>query len=380
MWDAIEPQYAGLKVYEESVLAIADAFSKTHGVEVVLHFVTRQEIDDYLAGQSEEEDPPALVYSTEWPALHETFACVPAYVDPDSYLDAAIAYWEAEGRLLGIPAYIHWIGTAVDASLLAGEQGAAEGESDETESEQGEAAGGESGDSDEPDLRLHNQAWLEQIKGKVGYWHDSPAFLPSVLDWPGVGWAGSLVVQYLDWVKETCGPIREDPLAAWQDEEVRALCPVTPYLQKWLNASGESSMRIFPIAGPFSSPRYYYTVPGYAVLAGEEEKVACAAMLGKELAANLGRWAARALGAIPALADDLPLFHLESDSNYEWRIAVLKELEPALLKAPTAGVAAQRARTEEVVARLSTGYHNGTVSREELEREIDGILATHTRP
>lgn len=347
VWDAIEPSFSDAPSYQESVIAIVEAFEREQGVEVDLRFVTRREIEQYLADRKAESgEVPSLVHSTEWPTLREEYENVASEADPGNYLDAATVYWTRDGKLYGIPAYIHWFGTAVESSLVTGELVNV----------------------------LADGTWVASVAGKTGYWHDSQAFLPSALDWGGTGWTPEELVAYLKWVKEQYGAPLEDPLASWQDGVVSALSPVTPQLFRWLNSSGGAKMRFLPVMGSVDSSRFFYTVPGYVVLGGSTAQVRCAALLGQLLAENLGRWAARVLGCVPASVQDIPFYHLESGWSYSERMVFLEQLEACSLTAPTERESLVRLEISRVCQDSLRGFFRGDVSDQELTDQIRDIL------
>lgn len=353
VWDAIEPSFPDVPSYQASALAVAEDFAREQGVEVEFKFVTRQDIDLYLSeGKAQDGEEPSLVYSTEWPIMHDEFKDVDKDVDPGRFLDAASSYWTFDGKLFGIPAYIHWFGTAVDTSLVPG---------DWTPLSDGDT-------------------WTDSVAGKIGFWSDSPAFLSSVMDWPEVGWTAEKVVSYLKSVKERWGTVPEDPLAAWQDGAVVALSPVTPHLYKWFNSSSEANMRLFPTVGLLEPARYYYTVPGYVVLGEDFAKTRCATLLGELLAQNLGRWATRVLGSVPARIEDAALYHLESGFSYEERMTFLGQLETCSLAAPTPNQCLMRDEVSKVCGRFLREFLKDDLTDEELMSGIRDVLQRHTKP
>lgn len=362
VWDAVEPSFPDSPSYQASVTAIVEAFEQERGVEVDLHFVSRHEIDQYLAdGKVESGEAPCLIHSTEWPTLHEKYRDVALEADPDGFLDAATHYWSRDGRLYGIPAYIHWFGTAVESSLVPGELA---------------------------DV-VADGTWAAEIAGETGYWHDSQAFLPSALDWDEAGWSPENTVAYLKWVKERYGDPLEDPLAAWQDGVVSALSPVTPHLFRWLNSTGGAKMRFLPVPRPedwrangeitgleCALSQFFYTVPGYGVLGESPAQQRCAALLGQLLAENLGRWAARVLGCVPARVQDTSFYHLESGWSYSERMAFLEQLEACSLVAPTQEESLMRMKVSQVCRDSLSGFFRGDVSEQELMSKIRDILTS----
>jgi len=348
VWDAVEPTFPDAPSYQASVAAIVERFEKEHEVDIDLRFMTRQEIDQYLAdGKSQSVEAPSLVHSTEWPVFHDAYRDVTQDVDTSAFIDAASHYWTRDGKLYGIPAYIHWFGTAVEASTVAGDLSEV----------------------------LAEGAWLDVIAGKTGYWYDSQAFLRCVLDWPENGWTPESIVSYLKWVKEHYGSPVEDPLALWQDSVVQALSPVNPFLLRWINTSEGAKMRLLPTAGPNGSSRFYYTVPGYIVLGDSPAERRCAALLGQLLAQNLGRWAVRVLGCVPANVEDMSFYHLECGWSYSDRMTLLEQLESCSLTVPTQRESQVRFKISQTCQDSLKGFFNGDIPEQELIDRIQGILS-----
>ena len=47
-------------------------------------------------------DPPALIYSTEWPVISEMMVDVTQYIDTSEYNTSAVDNWTIDGKLIGI--------------------------------------------------------------------------------------------------------------------------------------------------------------------------------------------------------------------------------------------------------------------------------------
>jgi len=340
VWDAAQPRVEGVADYRQAATRVAAEFAGRCGLNVDLRFVARQQIADLLLGKTAGERPH-LVFTTEWPFAPLDLPGVPELVDEASYLDAAASYWKRDGRILAIPSYIHWIGLVSRGDAPVG---------------------------------------TEALRQETAYFADSPAFLRLALDSPGAGWDAEKVASYLAWVKETYGPPPVDPLAAWDEETVQAIFPVTAYLLRWLRERRGELLRLLPLAGPFGEPGFYYTVPGYVVLAAEEPYRSCAADLGRELAANLGRWAARAVGAIPAAVSDLAVFNVESGLSFEERSALIRSVSTCRSRVPATDDYLYRESVVSAVRQDAWDFLSGKTTEAEARRSIREALERYTRP
>lgn len=338
-WDVAQPVVPGAPDYAQDVARVVAEFEQRYGVKVDLKTVGRQDIVKVLSGKAPAGDV-ALTFSTEWPFAPANLPGVPGEVDAGAFLGAAAAYWTKDGNMLAIPAYVHWV-SAVSAS------GATEGAS-------GAAA--------------------------PVYIPDSPAFLRSVMDYPLGGWDPDGVAAYIAWIRETYGPPAGDPLAAWKEGAARSVFPVTPYLYEWLRDSGGRPVTIAPEAGPQSEPSLYYTVPGYVVLAAEEPYRTCAARLGEALAANLGRWAARAIAGLPAAVADTAVFQVDSRLPTAERVALIQAFSAGDLHVPGASDFLYAESVEDAIRQSVSDFLSGKADEAELRESIREASGKHTKP
>ncbi len=331
VWDASEPTVSVAPEYTATVRSTVNEFSAKYGVKVDLRFAGRQEITDLLAGQKT-GDVPSLVFTGEWPVASPQATDISLELPLANYLDAATAYWQKDGRLLGIPAYVQWIGVATQA-------------------------GG----------------------SKPTYLVESPGFFRAALDLPS-SWDADKVLSYLSWVNQRWGAPESNPLKAWGDGIAASLYPATPQLYRYLRPLGKSQVSIAPLDGPEGEAAFYYTVPAYVVLAKDGPERACAIRLGVALAANLGRWAARAMGGVPALVADVPVFNLESGLSYEERSSILSTVAKRRLTAAAAEESMYADPIEKALRQAAMGYLSGKVSEADSARSIQETLQRHTKP
>lgn len=336
VWDVSQPAVAGAPDYSAETARVVAEFEKDHGVKVDLRLVSRQDISLLLAGKSPGTGV-SLVYSTEWPFVPAGLPGSPGLADPAAYVDSAAAYWTKDGAMLAAPAYVHWVSAVSTAA---------------------------------PDKTTPATACIP----------GSAAFLKSALDYPSGGWDPDNVVTYLAWVKETYGTPPQDPLAAWQDGAVQTLFPVTPYLYQWLRDSGGRPVTLSPEAGPRNEPGVYYTVPGYLVLAGEEPYRTCAAKLAVVLAANLGRWAARAIGGLPAAMADAAVFQVDSRFSDAERSALIQAVYAGTLRVPAAADFLYAEAIEDTVSEDVSQFLSGKTTEAELSQSIREASQKHTKP
>lgn len=345
--DTREPHLPGAPAYQDQVTELVKKFEADRKVKVNLVFLERDKVQELLSKGKLEDDPDFsadLCYSGEWPFYAENGKPVDN-LPVSSYLDAAASYWTRDGKMVGIPSYIHWFCVAANESLTG--------------------------------ITIRNQPGVpfispENLKGKVGYWPDSVAFFKVALD--PVGWSAQNLMEYTFWVKDSLGTMVEDPLEAWTQGSLKGLYPVNPYLLRWLKVSNqESKIFFFPLPS-------YYTVPGYIVLSREEANKTVATELGILLARQRGRWAARAMGGIPACVDDMTIFNLESGFTYDERQMILEVTKATNLQLPTLS---EFLRNGEITTGLEEevkGFLSGKSKEEELQGSILKIFQVHTNP
>ncbi|MGI6666258.1 MAG: hypothetical protein ACOX5Q_02210 [Bacillota bacterium] len=354
VWDSLQAKFPGHSDYSEEVSRVISAFCLETGVTVDLHYAERREVLELLSDPGPRQEPH-LVFSGEWPVISGNLQDIRGDVDPELFIDAAQAYWMRDDRLFGIPAFIQWTGTAV----------------------KGAGALDETGAGDDPDTELPPPE-----PARTGYWVDSPAFLRCALDAPGASWDAERVIEYVEWAKDSFGLYTADPLLSWQTGEVDALYPVNPYLYKWLKVSqsGDVSVKIVPPETPFGDSRFHYTVPAYVVLCEEAREKAAAAQLGRRLAASLGRWAARTLGCIPALIDDMPIFNLESDFTYAERRRLWDSVSQGKSVAPDISEYLETSSLAGALVDPLEMFLSGKSTAGDLKELIHGAFSRHTRP
>jgi hypothetical protein len=345
VWDADQPAMPGTPTYRAEATRVVRDFCARYGVTVDLKFVPRQEMSDLLSGATGGESP-ALVYSTEWPSLPDSAYDVGPYLGQGDHLGAAVEYWRKDDKTLAIPSYVHWLCAASRAEMP--------------------------GEDSSPGA----------VGPKTAYMPDSPGFLRSFLDLPGAGWDSEAIVQFLSWVKGEYGPPGDDPLGAWAEGDARMLWPATPFMLAWMKSvkEGQGEIEPLPLENPFGEPRFYYTVPGYLVLATDGLERECATLLGKELAANLGRWVARAAGGVPSLWKDAVIFNLESSLGYASRTSLLSSLDECRFHAPASQDFLARAAVEKALWPVIGDYLSGKTGEGDLRASIQDILQRHTKP
>lgn len=362
VWDALQVKFPGYDDYSEEVSRVIQVFCRETGVTVDLRYAERREVLDLLsgAGVAGTIQKPHIVFSGEYPVISPELQDVGDLVDPGLFLDAAANYWTRDGKLLGIPAFVHWTGTAVKCPDISGQS--AEGETGEDESRGGAGA--------------------VPKPSRTGYWTDSPLFLRCVLDAPGASWDADSVIRYAKWVKDSYGPLQDDPLSAWQYGQVDALYPVNPYLYKWLKVTQaeEVPVTVIPPETPSGESRFHYTVPAYLVLCEDGLEKAAAVELGRRLARSLGRWAARTLGCIPALVNDMSVFNLESGFDYDERMRIWDSVSVGEAAAP---LASDYLQTVSLIGALDAplqSFFSGKATIQSLEELIYEVFSRHTRP
>ncbi len=330
VWDASQPAVEAGPQYEIEVKRIVEEFAATNSLEVDLKFAGRQEITDRLTGKSDAQVD--LVYTGEMPCLPASARDLSGFIGDDAYLDAASAYWRRGGKILAVPAYIHWTATA------------------------------------------------QRSQGNVdAYSWDSPLFLSAGLGMDVFPPDAEEVMSYLADIRSRLGEASSNPLGLWMDGTARSLYPVTPHLWQKIR-DGDQDVAIGPLPGPGEERVYFYTVPAYVVLSEGGREGACAADLAVLLAKNLGRWAARTLSCIPALRDDASIYNLESGFGFEDRAAMIASLTPFRLEAPSATEYSQWESIEPALRAVAKGYLSGGQSEEEARRGILEALGRHTKP
>ena len=330
VWDLHRPVVDGVDGYEAEVRRIGEEFASAKNVEVELRFAGRQEISDVLSGKAEAQVD--LVCTGEWPFIPDAARDLSGLSSQDIYVDAAASYWRKDGKLLAVPAYFHWTGTAYRP---AGTQDA--------------------------------------------YSWDSPLFLSAALGKGEFPPHPEEVASYLAFILKERGKAPHDPLLSWEDGTAKSFYPFTPYLWQRFHAK-DATVTIGPVCRSVEESFYYYTVPAYVVLAQDAAETACAAKLAALLAANLGRWAARALSCVPALREDVSVWNLESDLGYDDRSAMLFSLSALSLTAPSALEHDLWESLETALRGVAKGYLSGEFGEEEAGRGIQEALGRHTKP
>jgi hypothetical protein len=336
VWDAKEPHLPGATPFSELVAQAVEVFAKENAAKIEVLFKSRSEIESLLTGTYQGEKP-ALVYSTEWPFLGSGMQDLTGVMPDDEYQDASMAYWTDDGKIMGIPSYVHWLCLA----------------------------------SKLPES--------EEFKDRAGYFLASPGFLDSGLAGLDGGWAVQNVLDYVEWVGSNFGRYVEEPLDRWAQNQSVALFPVTPHMLKWLRLSEEgSSVAMLPIPGPNGQSGFYFTVPGYAVMATDETEFTCAFELGKILARTRGRWAARAIGGIPCFIQDVPVYHLESGFSREERLDLIAEFEKSGSRILRLDEFLMRGEIRPGITSLIERYLSGQLNKEQLEEGIRSRMRGYT--
>ncbi len=334
-WDAKEPHLPGAPPYSELATLVAEDYAKTLGITVDLEFKPRQQIEDLLLGDYQGEIP-SVVFSTEWPFVGIGTQDLTEMVEADDYLEAAAGFWMYDGRLMGIPAYVHW-------------------------------------------LCLAKRADLGNSSPNAGYFIYSPGFLHSALDYGNLDWVPEDICTYVEWVKQTYGLCQEPVLDLWEQGRIGMMYPVTPHLFKWIRLSEKDlDTEMLPIDNPEGTPRFYFSVPGYVVMDGNEQTMKYAVELAKLLAANRGRWAARAIGCIPAYVSDTPLFDLESGFDRDERLKLMSSFLQSQARITDWVTYSRKTHVRLGVNRAIEEYLSGSVSREQFEQRIYDALKSHT--
>ncbi len=336
VWDVKEPHLPGASPFSELVAQAVEVFAEENGVKAEILFKSRSQIESLLTGTYQGEKP-ALVYSTEWPFLGSGVQDLAEVIPSDEYLDASLAYWTDEGKIMGIPSYIHWLCLAQKL----------------------------------PEAK--------DLKDRTGYFLSSPGFLDSGLAGLDGGWAAQFVLEYVEWVRATFGRYVEEPLDRWVQSQSGALFPVTPHMLKWLRLSQEgSNVAMLPIPSPNGQPRFHFTVPGYVVTETDETEFACAVELAKILARTRGRWAARAIGGIPCFLQDVPVYYLESGFSREERLALIAGFEKSGSRILGLGQFLIRAEIRPDITSLIERYLSGELDKQQFEEGIRLGMKSYT--
>ncbi len=339
-WDAAEPSFSRSDAYQQTIQETAEEFSGKYGVQVDIKFVSREDILEFIYGSSDVPEPPSVIYSSEYPAMPEGAKEISRDVPLDDYLDQTTDFWSPQDQLMGVPAYVHWVGMAVRAGDL-----------------------GEGG-------TISNS----------GYWPDSQWFLASAIDFPEQQFGADAATAYLEWLKSTVRGEQEEPLDAWENSAVNALWPVTPHMYCWLKSSSEGQVDLRPIENPFGDPRFYCAVPGYMVLANEEPEKSCATLLAKALARKRGLWAARNIGAIPAAIGDVAIFDLEAPLSQDEKCLIRECSVNVTSACLSAEEALWRRQIWQGFARITEDFLKGAIPPDDLSQSILELWESHTKP
>lgn len=340
VWDCMEPSFQGTDAYQTRVKSVVDRFSEEYQVKVEVEFKERREILSFLMGESQELDPPCLSYSTEWPVISDDAQGLTELLSADDYLDGAATYWMLDGKLMGVPSYVHWVGMAARSSILP----------------------------------------LTGIPSDSGYWYDSQWFLPSAIEGPGTDYSAASAISYLEYLKSSCKEALSDPLDAWDRGVVSTLFPVTPHLYRWLRTSYEDEVGLSPIPGASGEMRFHCTVPGYMVFSEEEPHRSCALLLAKELAANRGVWVARSIGGVPAAVQDMPVYDLEAGIPEDYR-QIIRGLDSQIAQAAlTSGEGLRRYKIGQGFGEIVPQFVRGVLTLQDMERSIQDLWESHTTP
>ncbi|HHY11273.1 MAG TPA: hypothetical protein GX529_01450 [Firmicutes bacterium] len=335
VWDVKEPHLPGAPPYSELLSLVVENYANEHGAIVEVEFKSRQEIENLLLGNHQGE-VPSVVFSTEWPFMGEGTQDLTAMIKAGDYLEDALSFWVYDGKLMGIPSYIHW-------------------------------------------LCLAKRAASDDSPGAAGYFLTAPGFLHSALDYGCMDWAEQDICDYVEWVKDTYGLYSEPVLDLWERNQISTLYPVTPHLFRWLRLSEKDcEIEMLPMDTPQGEARFYFSVPGYVILAGSQEEVECAVELAKLLAASKGRWAARAVGCIPAHVHDVPVFDLESGFTREERVNLVAGLRDSGACVVDWVEFGSRSNIRLAVTPAIERYLSGSTGRREFEESIRSALKGHT--
>ncbi|HHT85740.1 MAG TPA: hypothetical protein GXZ88_08300 [Firmicutes bacterium] len=335
VWDAKEPHLPGASPYSELASLVTESYAENLGITVELDFKTRQEIEDLLLGNYQGEIP-SVVFSTEWPFVGVGTQDLTELVRIDDYLEAAASFWVHDGKLMGIPSYVHWLCAAKRAG---------------------------SGNS----------------LGETGYLSASPGFLHSALDFRNLGWTAEGICTYVEWVRESYGLCSQPVLDLWEQGGINMMYPVTPHLFKWIRLSetGPDTL-MMPMDSPDGVPSFYFTVPGYVIMDCDEQTIEHAVGLAQLLAVNRGRWAARAIGCIPAYMSDIPLFDLESGFTQEERVRLMGGFLDSGACIDDWLEYDKKKQVRLAVTQAIEEYLSGSRDREQFEQSIHHALKSHT--
>ena len=209
----------------ELATLVAEDYAKTLGITVDLEFKPRQQIEDLLLGIIKGDSVGGIFHRMAFVGIGTQD--LTEMVEADDYLEAAAGFWMYDGRLMGIPAYVHW-------------------------------------------LCLAKRADLGNSSPNAGYFIYSPGFLHSALDYGNLDWVPEDICTYVEWVKQTYGLCQEPVLDLWEQGRIGMMYPVTPHLFKWIRLSEKDlDTEMLPIDNPEGTPRFYFSVPGYVVMDGK---------------------------------------------------------------------------------------------------------------
>jgi hypothetical protein len=314
---------------------VAEHYAQQFGIAVEVQFKTRQEMESLLLGEYQGE-VPSVVFSTEWPFVGAGAQDLTGLVPTDDYLEPAASFWTYDDRLMGVPSYVHWLCTA-------------------------------------------KRAGTDNSSGMTGYLSGSPGFLHSGLDYGSLDWTGEDICTYAEWVRQTYGLRSQAVLDLWRQNRIEAIFPVTPHLFKWMKLSENGGeIHLLPIDNPEGTPRFYFSVPGYVVMEADEEILEFAVGLAQVLAAARGRWAARAIGCIPALRSDIPLFDVESGFTREQRVLLMTGFFDSDARISDRTAHGHKIRICQAVVEVIEEYLSGEADRDQLEQGIHAALKSHT--
>ncbi len=340
VWDTVEPSFSRAESYQELIELTVAEFSGKYGAQVDIEFVSREHIFEFLYGESDVAQPPSVVYSTECPALPKGAEEISSSTCSSDYLDQAVDYWSPQGQLMGVPAYVHWVGKAIRVKRQDG----------------------------------------DEISSGLGFWPDSQWFLASAIDFPDQGFKPDAAISYLEWLKDTFKDEQEEPLDAWEAGRVDSLWPVTPHMYCWLKSAFEGQVTLGPIENPFDDPRFYCSVPGYIALSHEDPEKSCAILLAKTLARKRGIWAARNIGAIPAAVEDVVIYDLEAPLNQDEKRLIRDCSEKIPSQCLTAQEALRRRQIWQGFARVTEEFLGGAIPSGGLNQRIFELWESHTKP
>lgn len=365
VWDMKQPHFPGSRPYEEEVQRVCEEFQKNTGIPVKLVFVSRWELPDAFLKAKEQSRLPDVLFSGEFPCLTGLERDLSGVLDAGQYQEAALAAWTQDGQIMGIPSAILWFGIAVRKDALNSRPG-------------------------EPGQLRIDPSTSGGLVRFLGVLPTSEAFMEiATHDLSGRHRTPREIGAFVSWLKTNVQECRPEPcLERFKRGDVRGIYGVTPYIFKWFRISSQPGDPGEPVLLPLifenGDTGFRFTVPGYLVLSQDEPKLKASAELGKLLAQNHGRWAARALGLVPARIEDLPVFTLESGFTREERSELLKTLDlTGTLASPedaAGGLHNLSTRYEQLerLSRVLSSYFSGDLTGDELVQEVAGALEGST--